>query len=118
MMKRATCVALALALTVAAPARAEAPETTTDLKCLAFAMGMSGNSDPSKAAVGTMAALYFLGRIDGREPKLDLEKRLVAPDLQIKTADFPSLGATCGGMLKTRGDDLTTIGQHLQAGGN
>lgn len=117
-MKRATCAALALALTTAAlPARAEAPETTTDLKCLVFAISLSANSDPAKASVGTMAALYFLGRMDGREPKLDLENRLIQPDMQLKPTDFAQLGKACGGMLQTRGSELTAIGERLQAKG-
>jgi hypothetical protein len=116
-MKRVTCAALALALMAAAPARAEAPETTTDLKCLVFSMSMGANADPSKAAIGAMAMLYFLGRLDGREPALNLETRLVQPDMQLKPADFAQLGVTCGGMLQNRGAELTAMGERIQAKG-
>jgi hypothetical protein len=115
MKKSATCVAMVLALTAAATARAETPETTTDLKCLVFSMTMSGNSDAAKSAVGSMVALYFLGRLDGREPTLNLEKRLGDPDLQLKQAEFARVGMACGGMLQTRGSELAAIGGRLKA---
>jgi hypothetical protein len=117
MIRSATCAALVLALTAVAPARAEAPETTTDLKCLAFAFNLSSDADQAKASVGTMAALYFLGRIDGREPGLNLEKRLVQPDLQIKPGEVAGLGVKCGGMLQARGRELTTMAERLKPAG-
>jgi hypothetical protein len=117
MMRSATCAALVLALAAAAPARAEAPETTSDLKCLVFSMGMSGNSDATKSAVGAMATLYFLGRLDGREPALNLEKRLADPDLQLKPSEAARIGMTCGGMLQTRGGELAAMGERLKVVG-
>jgi hypothetical protein len=117
MIRSATCAASVLALAAAAPASAEAPETTTDLKCLAFAFNMSSDADQTKAAAGTMAVLYFLGRIDGREPALNLEKRLVQPDMELKPSEMAGLGLTCGGMLKVRGAELATMSERLKAAG-
>ena len=108
MIRRTACAALVLALAAVGPARAEAPETVTDLKCLVFAINLSGDPDTTKAGAGAMAALYFMGRIDGREPTMDVGKRI--NELRLKQSDMAAMSATCGGMLQARGKALAEIG--------
>lgn len=103
---------IALALAAATPA----PDANEqDLRCvaaLALIIGSQGEkADPSLTA----GLLYFVGRLDGRAPAIDLEggiRRLIgAPGgaEQLK----PDM-ARCGALLTERGTVLQTIGNNLK----
>lgn len=103
---------IALALAAATPV----PDANEqDLRCvaaIALIIGSQGEkADPSLTA----GLLYFVGRLDGRAPAIDLEagiRRLIAtPEAaqQLK----PDM-ARCGALLSERGTVLQKIGDNLK----
>ncbi len=113
--KYAPLLGLATAVVLAAgAAKAEKPDTTADLRCLAVAMAMAGSPDPKVRDDGVFAAYYYLGRIDGREPNLNLEASLIA--------QFKALGAggakteiqTCGLLMAARTKAITDAAHNVQ----
>jgi hypothetical protein len=110
-------VAGVVALGLSAPtlARAEDQATTDDVRCLVVSLAMAGNSGANVQAAGMMATLYYLGRLDGRAPGLDLENRVIDEVTAMKPADVKDTAKRCGETMKGRGEDLTTLGQHIAA---
>ena len=93
--------------------QARADDTSDDVKCLAVAMNMTASQNPDDQSVGILSTMYWLGRLDGHNPGLDLEKQLddagtLSPtELQTETA-------RCVATLRTRGEMLSRLGQSLQ----
>ncbi|HEX5377903.1 MAG TPA: hypothetical protein VFW47_04985 [Phenylobacterium sp.] len=104
-------------LGVAAPtlAHAEDPATTDDVRCLVMSLAMAGTNDKDFSEAGMMATLYYLGRLDGRTPGLDLENRVIDEVGAMTPADVKNTAKRCGETLKGRGEDMTTLGQHFAA---
>jgi len=95
-------------------ASAEPDATTSDLRCLVSAAVMSSSSDdPKVKSAGQLAAIYFLGRLDGRTPDLDLEARFAEQAHAMTDADVKSQLQSCGATLSARGAALQTIGKDL-----
>ncbi|MBU4433691.1 MAG: hypothetical protein KKC14_04655 [Alphaproteobacteria bacterium] len=106
-------IATALALLAAGPTRAEAPETTEDLRCLAISFAVTSNKDPAISQAGILSALYYLGRLDGREPRFELEKRLSEPNVLPVGKALEELAQNCGSKLQTRGQELVEMGARI-----
>ncbi len=47
--------------------------TMSDIRCIVVAMKMSARAGSAKQASATMITLYYLGRLDGRTPGLNVE---------------------------------------------
>jgi hypothetical protein len=104
----ASVAGLALAVSAFRPARAaESPETTADLRCMvATATALGSIEDPRQKAVVMMAGAYYLGRLDGREAKLDLNRRLMEVRDTMSPADVRSELKRCGAQMIERGKAL------------
>jgi hypothetical protein len=89
-------------------------ETRKDLRCFLAVSSLADNPDPTIKMSGMIGAQYFLGRIDGRVPSLDLERALVAEAAVITNADLPPLLGACGQQIADRGEVLTVIGKRMQ----
>jgi len=110
-----------LLLLAAAPQQAPSPaldaETMNDVRCLVATTSIVKNKDPKLAQAGMIASQYFLGRIDGRTPKLDLEDALVRAAKSISQEQMKALFQRCGTLLHDRGEAVKAIGARLEARG-
>jgi hypothetical protein len=70
-------------------------------------------ADQQQKTSGQMLLLYFLGRIDGRAPKADLEALLSKQAASMTQADFSAAARRCGTELSTRGAEVERIGASL-----
>jgi hypothetical protein len=113
-MFRLLIVSAAALAAVATGVRAD-PAPAADVRCLAVAAFLAGNSDPKLQNAGVMAALYFLGKLDGHEPDMDLEARLKEVATQLSPKDLQSEAVRCGAELASRGKTMNEIGLRLQA---
>jgi hypothetical protein len=90
-------------------------DTRGDVRCFIAISSLAGNPDPKVAISALTGAQYFLGRIDGRTPSLDLGGAVMAEAKTMTPADYPPLLRSCGLQLKKRGEAVTAIGQRMQA---
>ncbi len=60
-----------------------------------------------------MAGLYYVGRIDGRQPKLDIEVLLAKELVKMSAPDFGREASRCEGHLTEKGKELAKIGEDL-----
>jgi hypothetical protein len=100
---------------VLVPVHAQGPETETiaDVRCIVVGMkiGTSGNS--TQQSVAMMTTLYYIGRIDGREPKLDIEDLLAKEFLKMTAPQFASEATRCGTHLTEKGKEISKIGKDM-----
>jgi hypothetical protein len=62
-----------------------------------------------------MLTIYFLGRIDGRAPAVDLQGLLVQQVKNMNEAALKGAATRCGAELSTKGVEITRIGRRLEA---
>lgn len=94
-------------------AHAEDRATTDDVRCLVVSLVIAGSGQQGAQAAGMAASLYYIGRLDGRTPDLDLENRMIDEIGAMKPQDIKAEGARCGGLLKSRGQAIQAIGQRI-----
>ena len=56
---------------------------------------------------------YYIGRLDGRMPKLDIEKLVIDETSKMTEEDYASEAKRCGDSLAQEGQKVTKIGQDL-----
>jgi hypothetical protein len=105
---------LVAALTLAPlQALAQDADTVADVRCVAVGIRSAELPDSREKSTGLLMALYFIGRLDGRDPKLDLEALLTAQLSKMTAADFTAEAARCGNSLAAKGAQITHVGQDL-----
>jgi hypothetical protein len=115
-MKGKIISVLALAPCLAAAAAPLDEETRRDVRCFILIAQLSTSDDPETRDAGRIGSQYFLGRIDGRAPGLDLEAA-VAAEAPAALAGQKTLLPRCGELMKKRGDEVEAIGNRLTARG-
>lgn len=94
-------------------AKAQDSETTADVRCVAISFILANDPDPNLQASGRAVALYYLGRLDGRNEKLDLEPLLMQQAAQMTEAEYHSGARECGERMKIRGQQIVTMAQDM-----
>lgn len=103
-------VASALLPGAAAPADTQ---TKADIRCfIAFSL-LGEEKDPNLREASTLGTIYYLGRLDGRTPRLDLEASVAAEASGMKKSDYASLLTSCGRFVEQRGKQLEAVGAAL-----
>lgn len=113
------CALAVGALSLLAPiARADSPDTqtTADAQCMVVGARLSASPDPQEKGPGQMILMYYLGRIDGRSPKVDLKALLKNETQSMKEPDLKSAAARCGKEFAARGEDIVRISKSLGSG--
>ncbi len=94
-------------------ASAQDAEIIADLRCVIVGMGASEMPDPNVHSAGMMLTIYYLGRLDARVPKLDIEEPMIKEISKMTPADYKSEAQRCGASLTTKGQQITRIGQDM-----
>ena len=114
-MKSLIATAAFFCLVAAAPA--PDPETRADLRCFIAISALTGSEDAATQQAGMIGSRYFLGRIDGRSPGLDLENAIAAEAADMDEAQQKALLESCGAQLAKRGSEVVAAGERLEARG-
>lgn len=124
LIQKTLAAAAALSLAAAAPAFAApaasvSAQTRQDVVCIAvFAIAAGKATDPKDQAFAGMGVLYFMGRIEGRDPSYDFEANLAPAIRNMQPSDVEAGQQGCVDKLAARGKSLMTIGDDLQKSGN
>lgn len=108
----------AQAPTPAAPAADPSDAATRDIRCfVAVAFASSLTQDQAMKANMGMGITYYLGRLKGREPNIDLKARIVAEAQRMEAggADLRAEMSRCGKELVDMGHETQDVGAALQA---
>jgi hypothetical protein len=76
---------------------AESADTTTDIHCFLMQgqVFVAQGNDPIEQAKTAAAAFYYLGRLDAREPTIDLKSRMKAEAEKITAEMVRSSAGRC-----------------------
>jgi hypothetical protein len=96
-----------------AQVRAQDAETIADVRCAIVGINFAGMPDPSHQTAGTMLSLYYIGRLNGRAPKLNIESLLIAEINTMTPADYDSEAKRCGASLADKGREIARIGKDI-----
>lgn len=94
-------------------ASAQDAETIADIRCLIVGVKLAGMADPAQRLTGTMASLYYVGRLDGRVPTLDIEDLIIKEIAVMTTSDYGSEAKRCGASITDKGQEITRIGNDM-----
>jgi hypothetical protein len=98
----------------AAPEASANDETSADVRCVVVAFGLVQSPDPQVKALATGASLYFVGRIRGRSPDLDLEAAIINQVGTMAPEDLRDELQRCSGVLQAEGGKLQQVGADLK----
>ncbi|MFL5297283.1 MAG: hypothetical protein ACJ798_12960 [Phenylobacterium sp.] len=105
-----TVMVAACAAAVASSGVAHADDATVDdLKCVVVFGAMAGNPQYKDAAYIGPGIFYFLGRVEGREPGLDLKTALKHLRDGVPYGQYADVAKRCGAALKDRNDWLKSV---------
>ena len=97
----------------AAPAASSDAQNIADVRCVVVGMKMAELADTKVKSSGTLLALYYIARLDGRVPGLDLEGQIMNQIKAMTSADYQSEALRCGAELQAKGQKITAIGEAL-----
>lgn len=95
-----------------------ASQAVADAQCLLVGARFAGSADQRQRLSGEMLLSYFLGRMDGRYPRIDLMTLLRREASKMTSADFTKAARRCGAEFSARGTEMARIGQSLGQLGN
>ncbi|MEJ0008515.1 MAG: hypothetical protein WDM77_19670 [Steroidobacteraceae bacterium] len=96
------------------PVLAQTADSIGDIRCVAVGIRSAVMPDSHQKSNGTLLVLYYLGRLGGREPTLDIEKLLTDQIKKMTEADYASEATRCQKDLTTTGAQITRLGEDLQ----
>jgi hypothetical protein len=98
---------------------ATSPEerTRSDLRCILALTQLAKMDKPEFQQAGMMASLYYIGRLDGRVPDLDLEGALEREFKAMTPPEYGPLLQSCGATMQGRGAKISEIGANLSKKG-
>ncbi len=88
-------------------------ETLADVRCMLVALHTATLNVPAERIAGMMAAIYYLGRLDGHSPHADIEQLIKSDARKMTPAELRVESARCGGVLEKKGQELQKIGAAL-----
>jgi hypothetical protein len=121
-MRVATSGVLALAVFNLVATSAAADDTTDDVRCLALAAALTANPsiDANEKSASQAVGIYYLGRLDGRTPGLDIKSRLIEQAKLMGALSVDTIKAqaqACGAAFGARVRALEELGDALKAAG-
>ncbi len=104
---------LLLLTVLVSPAKslAQNQEDIADVRCVAVALRMTEMPAAEQKSTGLMMAIFYLGRLDGRTPSLDIEELIFEQIGKMTNADYSGEAIRCGKSLSDKGRKITQIGQ-------
>jgi hypothetical protein len=93
-------------------------QTIADVQCVVIGARLSSSSDQRQQASGVTLLVYFLGRVQGRSPNIDLEALIKREAKKMTASDLSDAARRCGTELSAQGAEITKIGKSLSQIGN
>lgn len=72
-------ILISLVLSMSLEAHADDAENTADARCVIVGGQLASSPDPAQRSMAGLLLTYYIGRLDGRTPGLNLE-RLIAEE--------------------------------------
>jgi hypothetical protein len=109
-------LSVALPFALAAGTSNYAALDLADARCVAAYAIQASSTDANTQQSGMFGTIYFVGKLKGRSPNLDIEAILRVVGMEVKRAQQDYL-ARCGVEMQVMGATLIKAGNTLQAEG-
>jgi hypothetical protein len=96
------------------PVLAQDADTMADIRCVAVGMHFAEAPDSHQKSTGTLLVLYYMGRLDGRAPSLNIEKLLSEQIDKMTAADYNTEATRCSQDLAEKGAQIKQLGEAMQ----
>ena len=96
-----------MALLFASAAAASPDVDSADVRCFLVAAEMADTKDKEVQSAASIMMFYYLGRIDGRDPKANVEALIEQEAARLTDADKKQLLTSCSAEVKLRGKQLS-----------
>lgn len=107
--------ALLLAAVIAQPAAAKLrPASEADLRCLGLLASAASQSQGDSRTQAFAGVMYYLGRLDGAAPGIDLAKELRAIDKPMNREVVAKEGERCIAALNASSTRLQKFGEDMK----
>lgn len=90
-------------------ARADDNATVADLRCVVVGTRITSVGDAQHRAVGTVLTMYYVGKLAGRTPGLDLEKAIMRQLGKMKSVNYNAEARRCAAEISAKGRQLVRI---------
>ena len=110
-MRIAMILAASAVLSAAGAARADEWSTGADLRCVVAFSALMNNPTYREAAASGI--FYFVGRLEGRDPALDLGKGLKQVRSVMQVSQYAGEAQRCGAELKAKNEALRAMSSPL-----
>ncbi len=118
MLRRyALILAGALSLGAASTGARAQDANAADVRCLVVGLYTASGNDADQRTAGMMMTAYYLGRLDGRTPDLDLKTRLTDEVRRLTTAQLQAEGARCSADMTMRAKAMDALAGVLASQG-
>lgn len=113
---RKVCQSLFLSALTLAPilAFAQDADSLADIRCVAVGMHFAEAPDSHQKSTGTLLVLYYMGRLDGRAPSLDIGKLLGEQIDRMTASDYGAEATRCSQNLAQKGAQIKQLGEQMQ----
>jgi hypothetical protein len=91
----------------------KSPDTIDDIRCLAAGLRFAEMPDSHQKSTGMLMVLYYIGRLDGRNPDLDIEGLLTQQISSLTAAEYAALATRCGNNLSAKGQQISRLGDKM-----
>lgn len=111
-MTNPTQLIILMAALVGASARTEAQvfATIADVRCVVVGMQIFDSDNSAQQATGMSLSLYYIGRLNGRMPQLDIEKLLVEEANKMTASESASEAKRCGAGISAIAEQISRVG--------
>jgi hypothetical protein len=106
---------LALACGSGVAAAEESADTVSDLRCFVTVSMLARQVEEANKGSVMVVAVYYLGKLDGRTPKLDLAAQAESLARKLWSEDYRAEAVRCSTAMGARGEQLLAVSQRLQA---
>jgi len=109
--------AVIASVTAVTPAAAQTdPALDADLRCALVGLSLAGlnGATPEQQQAGTLVSLFYIGRLQGRAPSINLESEIEALSGRVTPTEMQAEGQRCGAEMTAVGQSLIAMGQNMQ----
>ncbi|MGC1458362.1 MAG: hypothetical protein WA825_08815 [Steroidobacteraceae bacterium] len=107
-------VMLAAVAVVPVSGLAQDADNLADIRCVAVGMHLAEAPDSHQKSTGTLLVLYYMGRLDGRAPSLEIQKLLAEQIDKMTASDYSSEAMRCSQILSAKGAQIKQLGEQMQ----
>ena len=105
-------VAIISGALLATGATAQNDEATDDLRCLVVGLNLNQSPIETLRGASVLMTIYYMGRLEGRDPNLDLKGRIADEGRKMSAGDMQSETRRCAAELKAKGEAIAEMGKN------